>query len=182
MYWFLIPLISGFISNVASALTTFYSEKWGKARGRIITIVLRDITGIPVWAFGFVLAISESEVLLFGISLLLQVTGWLMISIGAVIIIIALFSIGIKAAAPSTEDTIVNKGIYSVVRNPIHTGTFLEFTGIFLLHPTLEAGLASVLGWVWIYIQTRFEEKDLLRRIPGYREYMVQIPRFFPYL
>ena len=30
MYWFVIPLILGFISNVASAFTTFYSEKWGE--------------------------------------------------------------------------------------------------------------------------------------------------------
>jgi protein-S-isoprenylcysteine O-methyltransferase Ste14 len=180
MYWFLVPLISGFISNVASSFTTFYSDKWGKTRGRIFTVVLRDITGIPVWASGFVLAIRESEVFVFGISLSAQVTGWLMILAGAVVIVIALASIGIKAAAPSTEDTLVNKGIYSVIRNPIHSGTFLEFTGIFFLHPSFNTGLAFLLGCLWIFCQTKFEEKDLIRRIPEYSEYMKQVPRFFP--
>ncbi len=70
MYWFVIPLILGFSSNVASTFTTLYSEKWGKARGTLLTFILRNITGIPVWAIGFVLAIRESAGLLYEISLL----------------------------------------------------------------------------------------------------------------
>ena len=68
MYWFVIPLILGFTSNVGSAFTSVYSEKWGKARGTLLTFILRNITGIPVWATGFMLAIRESTVLLSGIS------------------------------------------------------------------------------------------------------------------
>jgi protein-S-isoprenylcysteine O-methyltransferase Ste14 len=182
MYWFLIPLVLGFTSNAASAFTTLYSEKWGKIRGRILTIVLRDITGIPVWATGFVMAFRESAGFLYGISLLTQITGWLLILAGAVIIVIALVSIRIKAAAPTTGDTLVDKGIYSVVRHPIHSGTFLEFVGLFILQPSLQIGLASFLGCIWIFIQTRFEEQDLIKRIPEYRDYLKQVPRFFPSL
>lgn len=182
MYWFVIPLVLGFTSNAVSAFTSLYSEKWGKFRGRILTIVLRDITGIPVWAIGFVMAIRESEGFLYRISLLTQITGWLLIISGAVIIVIALFSIRIKAAAPATGDTLVNKGIYSVVRHPIHSGTFLEFVGLFILQPCLQTGLASFIGCIWIFIQTKFEEQDLIKRIPGYSDYLEQVPRFFPSL
>src|SRR4030043_1780478 len=104
MYWFVIPLIIGFTSNVASTFTMVYSEKWGKARGTLLTFILRNITGIPVWATGFILAIRESAVLLYGISVSAQITGWFLILAGAVIIVIALVSIRIKAAAPSTGD------------------------------------------------------------------------------
>jgi protein-S-isoprenylcysteine O-methyltransferase Ste14 len=182
MYWFLIPLILGFTSNAASAFTSLYSEKWGKARGTILTIVLRDITGIPVWAAGFVLAIRESAGFLYRVSLMTKITGWLLILTGAVIIVIALVSIRTKAAAPSAGDTLVNKGIYSVIRHPIHSGTFLEFIGLFILHPSLQIALSCVLGCIWIFSQTKFEEQDLIKRIPGYRDYLKQVPRFFPSL
>jgi len=182
MYWFVIPLILGFTSNVGSTFTTVYSEKWGKARGTLLTFILRNITGIPVWATGFIMAIRESALLLYGISVSAQITGWFLILAGAVIIVIALVSIRIKAAAPSTGDTLVKKGIYSVIRHPIHSGTLLEFIGLLILWPSFSTGIASVLGFIWIFIQTKFEEQDLIKRIPEYRDYMKQVPRFFPSL
>lgn len=180
MYYFLIPLILGFISNLASAFTTKYSEKWGKQTGTFITILLRDIFGIPVWAIGFVLAIKESSGVLYHSSFLSQITGWLIITAGAVIIIIALISIRVKAAAPSTGDSLVKSGIYSLVRHPIHCGTFLEFGGLLILWPSLEVAIAVVMGIIWILFQSRFEEKDLIKRIPDYKKYMEDVPRFFP--
>jgi protein-S-isoprenylcysteine O-methyltransferase Ste14 len=152
MYWFVIPLFLGFTSNAASAFTTLYSEKWRKARGTILSIILRDITGIPVWAAGFVLAIRESSGFLYRISLITKLTAWLLILAGTVIIIIALINIKIKAAAASTEDRIVKKSIYSVIRHPVHSGTFLEFAGLFVLQPSLQTGLASVIGCMRIFV------------------------------
>jgi protein-S-isoprenylcysteine O-methyltransferase Ste14 len=181
MYWFLIPLILGFTSNLTSAFTKAYSDKWGKTTGTILTIILRDFTGIPVWAVGFVLAISASSVLLYEPSLLIKILGWLIICAGAIIIVVALVSIRIKAAAPKTGDTLVKKGIYSLVRHPIHSGTFLEFAGLFMLWPSLQVGIASAIGIIWIFLQTRFEEHDLKNRIPEYGEYMKQVPRFIPF-
>jgi protein-S-isoprenylcysteine O-methyltransferase Ste14 len=180
MYYFLIPLILGFGSNLASAFTTTYSERWGKQTGTFVTIILRDVLGIPVWAIGFVLAIREPSSLLYNSSLLSQITGWLIITIGAIIIIIALISLRIKAAAPSTEDKLVKTGIYSFIRHPIHSGTILEFVGLFILWPSLLVGISVVIGFIWIYLQTRLEEKDLIRRIPEYKKYMEDVPRFFP--
>ncbi|OFY67679.1 MAG: hypothetical protein A2V64_09315 [Bacteroidetes bacterium RBG_13_43_22] len=182
MYWFLILLIPGFISNLASAFTTTYSEKWGKKTGTLITIILRDVTGIPLWAVGFVAAIRASSVLLYPVTLPVQIISWSIIAIGAVIIIIALVSIRSKAAAPSTGDTLVNKGIYSMIRHPIHSGTFLEFAGILILWPSLQVSIACAVGVLWIILQSRFEEKDLIKRIPEYSDYMKQVPRFFPSL
>ncbi len=182
MYWFLLFLIPGFISNLASAFTTTFSEKWGRKTGTFITIILRDVTGIPLWAIGFVMAIRASSKLLYEISLPVQIIGWIIIAIGAVIITIALVSIRLKAAAPSTGDTLVNKGIYSMVRHPIHSGTFLEFAGLFMLWPSLQVGIASAAGVLWIVLQSRYEEKDLVKRIPEYSDYMKQVPRFFPNL
>ena len=180
MYYFLIPLMLGFSSNLASAFTTAYSEKWGKQIGTFITILLRDIFGIPVWATGFVLAIKESSGVIYQSTFLTLISGWLLITSGVVLIIIALISIRIKAAAPSTGDTLVKSGIYSIVRHPIHCGTFLEFGGLLILWPSLNVGLAVLIGTIWILFQSRFEERDLISRIPDYKKYMEDVPRFFP--
>jgi len=180
MYWFVILLIFGFTSNVASTFTALYSERWGKANGTLLTIILRDIIGIPVWAIGFILAIGESARLLYENSLFAQISGCIIVFTGAVIIVVALVSIRRKAAAPSVGDTLVKKGIYSIIRHPIHSGTFLEFAGLFILWPSIQTAVACVLGFIWIFIQTKFEEHDLIKRIPEYREYMKQVPRFFP--
>jgi protein-S-isoprenylcysteine O-methyltransferase Ste14 len=59
---------------------------------------------------------------------------------------------------------------------------FLGFAGLALLRPTATVVLACTLGVVWLIVQARLEELDLVQRLPAYREYMQQVPRFFPCL
>jgi protein-S-isoprenylcysteine O-methyltransferase Ste14 len=180
MFYFLIPLILGFCSNLASAFTDLYSKKWGKGKGTFVTILLRDIFGIPVWAIGFLMAVKETGSLFFRESVFTLVIGWGLIIAGGLIIILALVTIRLRAAAPSEEDKLVHTGIYSVVRHPIHSGTFLEFMGLFIIWPSLTVAIASLIGIIWIYFQSKFEEIDLIKRIPGYSDYMNKVPRFIP--
>lgn len=180
MFYFLIPLMTGFSSNLASAFTFKYSEKWGRQTGTFITILLRDIFGIPLWAAGFLMAIRESERLMFRESVFTQIAGWAVITAGGLIIIIALAAIRRKAAAPATGDTLVKTGLYSFVRHPIHCGTFLEFAGLFILWPSVTVGIASLIGTIWLILQSKLEERDLEKRIPGYSEYKISTPGFLP--
>lgn len=182
MHYYLIPLILGFVTNLASAFTTYYSKKLGKRKGTAITFLLRNILGIPVWATGCLLAARETAGLLFQTSLFSQITGWSLISLGGITIIIALGTIRLKAAAPATDDNLIRTGIYARVRHPIHSGMVLEFTGIFFVWPTIHVCIASCIGLLWIYLQSWFEEKDLMMRIPEYTEYMKDVPRFLPRL
>ncbi len=181
MTWvFLLPLLIGFTCNLASSFTIVYSKKWGDRAGSILTILLRDVFGIPVWGLGFALAAVTPSPILFRPTTMLTVAGWLGIAAGAAVIVIALLTIRLRSAAPTTHDSLAETGIYARIRHPIHTGTLLEFLGIILIRPSLTMALACGLGIVWVILQTRFEEWDLLRRIPGYREYMNRVPRFMP--
>jgi protein-S-isoprenylcysteine O-methyltransferase Ste14 len=180
MYYFLIPLLFGFICNLASAFTTSFSRRWGERRGSYVSVILRDILGIPVWAIGFVLAARHSSPALFPVTMMTTTLGWLSILAGGTIIVIALAAIRSRAARPSIRDDLAQVGIYAHVRHPIHTGTLLEFAGLVLVKPTLPIALASGLGVIWVLFQTRFEEIDLLQRLPSYREYMITVPRFLP--
>lgn len=92
----------------------------------------------------------------------------------------SLITIRLRSLAPSTGDALAQSGIYARVRHPIHSGTFLEFLGLFIIRPSVTIGLACALGVIWVLIQTICEERDLLQRIPQYRDYMNRVPRFFP--
>lgn len=180
MYIFLVPLLLGFAFNLASAFTNAFSRRLGDRRGSALSAILRDILGIPVWAIGFVLAIRAPSPVLVEPTVVTKGLGWFMISVGGLIILVALATIRLRAAAPSTRDALAQTGIYAVVRHPIHTGTLLEFLGLLFLKPMQTTALACLLGLVWVLVQTRLEEIDLLQRVPAYREYMKKVPRFLP--
>jgi protein-S-isoprenylcysteine O-methyltransferase Ste14 len=180
VFYFLVPLVFGFLFNLLSAFTSEFSKRFGDRTGSLLSIVLRDVLGIPVWATGFCLAALAPSANLLPRAPGIQLAGWILIAAGGFIIAAALVTIRRRSIAPTAKDAIASTGIYARVRHPIHSGTILEFLGLFLVRPSAAIGLACVLGIVWVLIQTACEERDLLQRMPDYREYMKQVPRFFP--
>ena len=177
---FLIPLLLGFALNAASAFTAAYSRRWGERGGRWASFVLRNILGIPLWAVGLGFAVQTPSAMVVAPNPIMNVVGWLLIVAGGMVILWALGFLGKRAVAPSARDTLVFHGAYAHVRHPIHSGTFLEFVGLWLLRPALAVTVACAVGVVWLLIQTRLEEIDLVERMPAYREYMERVPRFVP--
>jgi hypothetical protein len=82
MFFFLIPLILGFVLAGTSAFTAAYSRWWGEAGGRIATSILRNLLGIPLWLLGFFLAWVEPAELLFPPSRITVALGWLLMIAG----------------------------------------------------------------------------------------------------
>lgn len=177
---YLLPLVAGFLLNWASAFTTTYSRWWGEARGRLACLVLRDVIAIPLWVLGLSLAVRRPAPRLFGTQAPVENLGWLLFAAGLVPIVLALPMLGRRAAAPSVRDNLARRGIYARVRHPIHAGMLLVFAGLALAQPTGPVVLACALGVLWVIVQTRLEEADLLQRLPTYRAYMAQVPRFVP--
>ena len=180
MYLFLIPLLLGFLFNSASAFTTFYSRHLGERRGRFASIVLRDVVGIPVWAIGYALAAKATSNKLYSPIPISLVLAWLFITFGVIIIFAGLVSLRWRAVAPSVQDALLRDGIYAHIRHPLYSGMILELAGIFIWIPTLSVLVACILGVIWVMIQARLEEIDLVERLPVYRDYMQQVPRFVP--
>jgi protein-S-isoprenylcysteine O-methyltransferase Ste14 len=180
MFYFLLPLFIGFAFNWASAFTHFYSLRWGQRAGQLASFVLRNILGIPVWVYGLALAARSSATPFFNASLVTQVLGWLLLVAGTIPMIWGLHSLGLRSFRPTWRDTLVSSGIFRHIRHPIYSGLLIDFVALILLRPTKPALVACVLGWVYVYVQARLEEIDLLQRISGYREYMLRVPRFFP--
>jgi protein-S-isoprenylcysteine O-methyltransferase Ste14 len=179
---FLIPLLIGFAFNWASALTHFYTKNWGELRGRAITFVTRNILGIPVWALGVALATKTEARLLFEPGVAAKVLAWVLLGLGTVLMIWALVLLRLRSFRPTEKDTLVDRGLFAHIRHPIYSGLLLDFIGLVLMRPTVPVLAASALGWIFVFVQAKFEELDLVERLPPYREYMVRVPRFFPRL
>ena len=177
---FLVPLLAGFVFNSLSAFTSYYCTRWGVTRGRLITFVLRNVVGIPLWAHGYYLAARTPMAAYLPPSALRAAVAWALLACGSAIILFALAALRVKAAAPSPRDSLVESGLYRLVRHPVYSGMVLEFAGLALLVPSPPVVLATTLGLGWLVLQSRLEETDLCRRIPAYRQYMQRVPSFLP--
>lgn len=180
MYAFIILLLLGFALAGTSAFTAVYSRPWGERGGQVATALLRNVLGIPLWVIGFILALREPASLLLAPHPLLQTLGWLLIAGGAVPAIWGHLQLGWRTHMPSVRDTLVRHGLYAYVRHPIYAGMLPVFVGIAVLRPTWPVVVACALGCLWLLVQAKLEEVDLLQRLPAYREYMAQVPRFVP--
>jgi protein-S-isoprenylcysteine O-methyltransferase Ste14 len=180
MFLFLVPLLTGFFFNCASAFTSYYSKLLGERWGRITCVVLRDVLGIPVWVIGYVMAVRTPSAYLYNPTFLASVMAWLLILAGGVVIVLGLKALKWRAAAPSAQDRLVTHGIYSQIRHPLYSGMILELSGLVLYIPSITVVVACVLGLLWVMIEARLEEMDLVQRLPAYQEYMGEVPRFVP--
>ena len=180
MFVFLIPLTLGFVLAGASAFTAAYSRWWGEAGGRIATSILRNFLGIPLWLLVFFLAWIQPAAPFFSPSVMSFVLGWSLILVGSIPVLWGHVQLGWRTHMPSVRDTLVRHGLYAHVRHPIYSGGILILIGLALLKPTLAVALASVLAALFLVVQAFLEEIDLLQRLPAYREFMEQVPRFFP--
>lgn len=169
MYYFLIPLILGFVLAGASAFTAAYARWWGEVGGRMATAILRNLLGIPLWFFGFYLAWVEPAELLFPPSKMPVALSWLMMIVGWVPVLWGHIQLGWRTHLPSVRDTLMRDGLYAYVRHPIYSGGLLMLAGLALLKPTLTVVLASALASVFLVVQAFLEEIDLRQRLPVYK-------------
>jgi len=180
MYYFLSPLLTGFVLAGASAFTAAYSRRWGERGGRFATSLLRNVLGIPFYFYGLVLAWRAGSPLLFNPGAVGQGLGWLLIAAGAVPVIIGHLQLGMRTHMPSVGDSLMDDGLYAYVRHPIYAGGLLVFVGLALLQPSAPWLLACVLSCVFFKVMGRLEEIDLLQRMPEYSEYMLRVPGLIP--
>jgi protein-S-isoprenylcysteine O-methyltransferase Ste14 len=77
---------------------------------------------------------------------------------------------------------VVDTGPYSLMRHPIITSFFLLAGGVFLINPAVTTILAFMYVLADFNKAARQEEVLLSGNVPGYSEYMMRVPRFFPRL
>ena len=82
----------------------------------------------------------------------------------------------------TSDQKLVQSGMYSTVRHPMYAGSMLLFVGMPLAAAACWAWAFSVLGVLGILIRMRNEEDYLAAELAGYAEYCQRTWRLLPYV
>ena len=74
---------------------------------------------------------------------------------------------------------VIDTGPYAYVRHPVILSFFLIVIGLFLINPALPTALMVIYTYGDFSGAARKEEQKL-SRLPGYSDYLLSTPRFFP--
>lgn len=76
---------------------------------------------------------------------------------------------------------LVTKGLHAQVRHPLYLGSILVMIGIFCSFPRIDVLLSMILGILYTWIGSKFEEMKLTRVFGfAYTDYQERTPGFFP--
>jgi protein-S-isoprenylcysteine O-methyltransferase Ste14 len=79
-------------------------------------------------------------------------------------------------------DSMNTDGLYSIVRNPLYLGNYLNLLGISMLFPYYQVIAINTLLFIFIYVAIIFQEEEFLlgKFQDAYREYSRRTPAIFP--
>jgi len=131
------------------------------------------IAFIPLDVFRLHL-LSKPQLAVSSLGLLLAIAGWWIMSLA--------FRENAFAAAivkPQEErgQTIVDTGVYGIVRHPLYSGVILLLIGIALWLESLAAAIASIVPIALIVLRILVEEDFLRRRLGAYNAYAQRVER-----
>ena len=109
------------------------------------------------------------------------------ITLGVIILSLALYMAwaGMNIVFGEVRETpgVIRKGVFNVVRHPIYISAILFYLGLLLIRTSLAAAVIWIIAIVFLHYISRYEEKLLLARFgEDYRQYMKDVPMYFPKL
>ncbi len=112
--------------------------------------------------------------------LVLASVGLGLFALGWTIIAVALranpFAVTVVRVQHERQHTVVDTGIYSVVRHPMYAGNPLVNVGLGLWLGSYAAVLFAAIPLGLLMVRIELEERFLQRELPGYREYAARVP------
>jgi len=108
------------------------------------------------------------------------------IPIGVMLLLVSAYlaTTGLHIVFGSNEQQgVIRKGVFRFVRHPIYLSEMLLYFGLLLIHISLGAACVMTAAAFFLHYISRHEEKLLLTRFPDeYRQYMKEVPMWFPLL
>jgi protein-S-isoprenylcysteine O-methyltransferase Ste14 len=78
---------------------------------------------------------------------------------------------------------VIKKGLFRFVRHPIYLSEIILYSGLLIIHISIAAAAIWVIGICFLHYISRHEEKLLLARFGDeYKQYMKEVPMWFPRL
>jgi protein-S-isoprenylcysteine O-methyltransferase Ste14 len=110
----------------------------------------------------------------------LSSVGLGLFALGWTIIAVALrtnpFAVTVVRLQNERQHTVVDTGIYSVVRHPMYAGNPFVNVGLSLWLGSYVAVLFAAIPLGLLMVRIGLEERFLRRELPGYREYAARVP------
>jgi protein-S-isoprenylcysteine O-methyltransferase Ste14 len=112
--------------------------------------------------------------------LMLAITGLALFAVGWTIIAVALrtnsFAVTVVRLQDERHHTVVDTGIYRVIRHPMYAGNPLVNVGLSLWLGSYTAVLFATIPLCLLMMRISLEERFLRRELPGYLEYTARVP------
>jgi protein-S-isoprenylcysteine O-methyltransferase Ste14 len=103
-----------------------------------------------------------------------------MFALGWTIIAVALrtnpFAVTVVRLQDERKHTVVDTGIYSMIRHPMYAGNPLVNVGLALWLGSYAAVLFAAIPLTLLIVRIGLEERFLNRELPGYPEYALRVP------
>lgn len=137
------------------------------------------IAAIPLDVFRFHL-LGKPDAMISGLGLLLFIAGWWMISLSFKE---NTFAVPVVKHQVDRHQTVIDTGVYGVVRHPLYAGGALAMIGIPLWLESYAAALFAIVPIVLLMVRILIEEQFLRQKLEGYPDYTERVRyRMVPYL
>lgn len=149
----------------------------------ILPLVIATFGGllvfIPLDVFRFHL-MGRPAALVSSLGLILFVAGW---SIMSLVLWENPFAVSVVRIQPERHQTVIDTGLYGVVRHPMYAGAVLLLVGMPLWLESYAATLLASVPIAVLVARTLIEENLLKRELQGYEAYMRRVRyRLIPYV
>jgi protein-S-isoprenylcysteine O-methyltransferase Ste14 len=112
--------------------------------------------------------------------LFLASAGLILFAVGWTIIALALranaFAVTVVRLQKERQHTVVDTGVYGVVRHPMYAGSPFVQVGLSLWLGSYTAALLAAIPLGLLMLRIGLEERLLRRELLGYREYAARVP------
>jgi len=104
---------------------------------------------------------------------------------GLLIVLIAILQLNKSLSpfpTPKRSGILIQSGLYKYIRHPIYSGIILAAIALGVFDESIwKIGIGFLL-WVLFFFKSRYEEQLLLTRFTGYKMYIENAYRFFPFI
>lgn len=142
----------------------------------VAVIITVTMAGILLSQFKIIVYLSFSM-----IKMVLLMIGALLIAVGAVLWVLAVFRAKIDDGIANNR--LVTDSVYALVRNPIYSAFLSVCTGTPMIYGNLWLLILPVLYWLFLTVMMKCTEEKWLKNLYGveYEEYCRRVNRCIPW-
>ena len=95
--------------------------------------------------------------------------------------IFAKYGLGIVFGEVREKPTVIEKGVFKIVRHPVYLGSILLYLGLIILTCSIASAILWIIIVIFYYFISKYEEKLLLKEFgTNYENYRKRVPMLIP--